>query len=246
MLRAAGAAGVPAPWSSACERRRLRKRAMKSAAPTPLSQTSPDDERHAPVLQGERVVEIARDLARRMEGRGDLPAGRLRQRVGQEVFLDLPPDLEVSLELAGMEAVGVLEPFLLERRGHARAQHHGVERLGKVVGGAELDRAGDAFDLVDRGDHDDRDRPERRVLAHPLQHLEAVHLRHHDVEEHEVDLARAEDFEGLAAVDGHRDLVAEGAQAPRQQVAVDLHVVDDEQAAGRGRHALRGARSWRR
>ena len=91
------------------------------------------------VLQGEGVVEVARDLASGMERGRDLPAGRLRQGLGQKLGLDLPSDLELPLELARAVPRGVLEPLLLERRRDAGPQDDGVERLGKVVRRAELD-----------------------------------------------------------------------------------------------------------
>jgi len=152
-----------------------------------------DDESDPPVLEREGVVEVAADLPRRVEGRGDLPARRLGQRVGQEVLLDLPADLELPFELARVVALSVLEPLLLERGRNAGAKHDRVEGLGQVVRGAELDRAGDAVDLVDGRDHDDRNVPEHGIRPHALEDLETVHLGHHDVEEHQVDRVRGED-----------------------------------------------------
>ena len=59
----------------------------------------------------------------------------------------------------------------------------------------------------------------------------AVHLRHHDVEQDEVDSARAASVSSAGApVHRGLDLVAERPQAAREQVAVDLLVVDDEEA----------------
>ena len=98
-----------------------------------------------------------------------------------------------------------------------------------------------ALDLVDGGDHDDRDRPQRGVRPQALEHLEAVHLRHHDVEEHEIDRARREDLERRASVDGGLDLVAQRLEPPGEEVAVGLDVVDDQEAAGSALHAGRGA-----
>ena len=171
--------------------------------------------------------------------------------------LDLAPDLGAPLELARAVARGVFEALLLERRRHAGPQDHGVERLREVVRRAELDGSRDGLDLVDRRDHDDRNRPEHRVGAHPLEDLEAVHLRHHDVEEDEVDRPRGQRLEGGASVHRGLDLVAERLEAAHQKVSIDLGVVDDEEAprqrgdqktSGRERHAFCGAapRSCRR
>ena len=71
----------------------------------------------------------------------------------------------------------------------------------------------------------------RLVGLQALEHLVAVHLRHHDVEQHEVERLRAASSSSasrpLVAVVDVR--VALALQALRERVAVVLVVVDDEQ-----------------
>src|SRR5206468_2350064 len=97
-----------------------------------------DDERDGAVGRREAVVEVAAHLPRRLEHGGDLPSGRLRQGIRQEVALDLAPDLELPLEAANVEALAVFEALTRESGRDARAKHDGVEGFGEVVGGAEL------------------------------------------------------------------------------------------------------------
>ncbi len=67
--------------------------------------------------------------------------------------------------------------------------------------------------------------------AQHVEHFVAVHFRHHDVEQQEVEVPLGQPRQGLAAVDGlHRVGDAQPLQAPHQQVAVLVHVVDDQRA----------------
>ena len=54
--------------------------------------------------------------------------------------------------------------------------------------------------VVDRGDHDHGDVAQRGVALHLGEHLEPVHARHDDVEQHEVDVAGSHRGQGLDAV----------------------------------------------
>src|SRR6187399_882730 len=78
-----------------------------------------------------------------------------------------------------------------------------AERLGEVGVHARLEAALAVADHGVRGDGDDRRmRPTLRVLegADRGDRLEAVHLRHLDVHQHEIEAAALEGVDGLAAV----------------------------------------------
>ncbi len=79
---------------------------------------------------------------------------------------------------------------------------------------------------------------QRGVALHGLQDLVAVHLRHQDVEQHEVEGLPSHPVESLAPVRraGHRRPLA--LQPALQHVPVHLVVVDDEDAAPRRRPVL--------
>ena len=71
---------------------------------------------------------------------------------------------------------------------------------------------------------------------HRLQHLVAVHLRHHDVEQDQIEGACGQKVQRVPSVRGrHHVVVAPPFQPPCQRVAVVLVVVDDEQDGGRPR-----------
>ena len=78
------------------------------------------------------------------------------------------------------------------------------------------------------GDQDHRDERQRGVGLQPLDGLDAVHLRHHDVEQYEVGQQLAGLFQRLDAVPGGHDLVALALEAHLQNVDIVRHIVDDQ------------------
>ena len=108
------------------------------------------------------------------------------------------PPLEVDLDVVELEdARARLRAGRPAQDGaDAGGQLVGVERLGDVVVGAEVEALGLVGGRALRGQQDDRDRPALAQLAHDL---DAVEVGHHDVEQHDV---RADLFglgEGLLA-----------------------------------------------
>ena len=75
-----------------------------------------------------------------------------------------------------------------------------LDRLGHVLGGARIDAALALSGADVRGQGDDREVRAPRQLAHGPHRRVAVHHRHHDVDEHDVDVRRAlEDRDALLA-----------------------------------------------
>ncbi len=60
------------------------------------------------------------------------------------------------------------------------------DRLGEEIVGARLQPAHAVGGLIERGHHDHRDVVGYRVGLELAADLEAVHVRHHDVEQHDV------------------------------------------------------------
>ena len=205
----------------------------------------------------DRVVPLPGVQLRRPAGRRGHPIGVAVQGIGDAVVgpaeADGCPDdgveddLEVErgaahdrqdlvrrgLPVDGL-ALGVVEPLPRERRRDPRLEDRRIDRLRQVVRRAHLEAPDDAVQLVDAGDHDHRQVAQGRVVAELGEHLVAVHLRHDDVKEDHVDrrnIRVAQTGEGLAAVLGLHRLVAEAPQQPRQELAVERRVVDDEDAA---------------
>ena len=100
------------------------------------------------------------------------------------------------------------------------------ERLDEVVVGAGIEARHAIVDRVARGEHQHR----RAVagLAHAPADLEAVEVRHRDVEYHGVELSRRETVERLAAVLGEGHVVALERQRTLHGRAQRRFVVDHE------------------
>ena len=100
-----------------------------------------------------------------------------------------------------------------------------VVRLGDVVLGDLLEQVGLGVAGVDRREDDDRQVGPGLDLAGEGQ---AVHPRHHHVDDEEVRPAGPEPAEGLVAVAGGLDLVAVRAELVREDDEQVRVVVDDE------------------
>jgi hypothetical protein len=138
----------------------------------------------------EAIVQVAADLPRGLQRCIDaqriLGGGRWKVG-GDHAELQHTRDVELVLQTIEAGAHLIAQSLLFQARADARAQERRVERLGKVILGAELDAAYDAFDLVDRRDHDYRQVPQLGVALEMLEHLITVHLRHHDIEQHQIE-----------------------------------------------------------
>jgi hypothetical protein len=101
-----------------------------------------------------------------------------------------------------------------------------LDRLGDVPVGVLADRAQERLRGVVRRHHHDP-RP-RGGVAEPAQQLQAVHPRHPDVEEDEVEAPAGDAGEGRLSVGGGVDAVARRAQLEADQLARRAVIVDDE------------------
>lgn len=131
-------------------------------------------------------------------------------------------------ELAKEVALLISQALLLEARRHPGPQQHRVDGLEQVVLGAHLDTARDAVDFVDRRHHDDGNVAQLAVGLERLQRLVAVHLRHFDVEQHQIDRVVAQDLERLPSVLGKADPVLELFEELGDEQPVDAVVVHHE------------------
>ena len=105
----------------------------------------------------------------------------------------------------------------------------GIETLDHVAG----------FGLG--GHQNDRRERQRRVRLEPPADLDAVELRHHDIEQDEVGPLLARHRQRLFAVAGVQHLIAARLQPRRQDVAIGLVIVGDQDAGG-GVHLLHNCR----
>ena len=179
-----------------------------------------EDHRHLTAVTGED----------RLVAGGDDGLGELRREEPLELLhavelleLGLHALLERAVQLRDLVVVA-LDP---EQRANAGEELVVVERLRDEVVRAGLDRLRLLGPLA-RRQHDHRQHG--RVLARselPAD-LEAVELRHHDVEQHEVRARRPCDLERLPAVARRDDLVATRHQHGLEEPDVLGDVVGDE------------------
>ena len=103
-----------------------------------------------------------------------------------------------------------------------------IERTRDVVGDAERIGVLHRLHRLLRGDHDHRDLLNPVVAVHLLEHLEAVHLRHIDVEQYQIDGdVFLQDPKCLAPIRG-LDVIVLIAEHVAQHHAIHLRIVHDE------------------
>ena len=122
-------------------------------------------------------------------GGGDERRDLGREEPAQLLLLALDRPQQLGLPCRGFD-LEVVEALARERGPDPGPEDLRVERLRQVVGGAHLDAAQDAVQLVDARDHDHRQVPQLLVRLDRRQRLVAVHLGHLDVEEHDADVRR--------------------------------------------------------
>ena len=140
-----------------------------------------------------------------------------RLHAREEQLLE-PARLRGDRLLEALLVAAILEhqPALLQRLRHARAHLLEVERLREIVHRADRQAAHRHLDVGHRGDHHDRGVGLAR--AHLAQQLDAVHLRHAQVAQHERARVLLQQRERLLAVRrleaGEAVARASGARAP--------------------------------
>lgn len=112
-----------------------------------------------------------------------------------------------------------------------RAQQNRIERLGQIIFGSAFNAPHDALQFVQSRNHDDRDVARLRVFLQTLQHFVAIHMRHHNVEQHDIERPRRDHFQSLATIFGALNTMPLALQAARQQIAIGFVVIDNQQQA---------------
>jgi hypothetical protein len=103
-----------------------------------------------------------------------------------------------------------------------------ADRLGQEVVGAAFQPLDPVVGLVERRHHDHRHMRRLRSGLERAADFEAVHLRHHHVENDEVYALAPGDFDGLAAAKRRADLEILRRQPRLQQLDVRQNIVDDQ------------------
>ena len=187
-----------------------------------------------------RNIGIEELLSRRMPVEDRMPKVLLvdEQHLRHPV-LDRHPPAQQFLD-ADIAGGGGAQPELVGQRLQphqtldARHQLEVVDRLGQKIVGASLQAAHAISHLVERGHHNDRDMRGRRIAFQPAADLEAVHVRHHDIEQDNVDLAVLAGLDGIGPVQGGQHLEILGQQPHFEELHIGGDVVDDEDARCHG------------
>ena len=124
-----------------------------------------------------------------------------------------------------------LEP---RQRAHPRGQRQFGDRLGQKIVGAGFQPAHLVGRLVERRDHHHRNVVGGGIAFQPPAHFEAVHVGHHDVEQHEVALGALADRQRFLAAHGGDDVEIFRRQPRFEQLHIGRDVVDDKNAGGHG------------
>ena len=131
---------------------------------------------------------------------------------------------------------------------HSCTHDRGVDRLGDEIRRAEFETVRLVFGRIAAGDEDDRDRCGGGVGLELLQHLVAVHVGHHDVEQHDVGRRGQADGQRLLAAGGHQHLMV-AAERLMQRLDVQRLIIDQQHASlprlQRGHTVYRVAKSTR-
>ena len=135
--------------------------------------------------------------------------------------------------------LAIARALFLQAGADARFEQSRLERLGQVILRAHPDAAHDRVQLAQSRNHDDRNVAQGFIGLEALEHFVAIHFRHHDVEQHEVEGVRAQHFQRLSPVFGGGDRVALTLQPAREHVAVGFDVIHDEHESLRRADALR-------
>ncbi len=107
----------------------------------------------------------------------------------------------VRLRLLGLQfdrerLLAVTQLFSFQRCIDTRGKQHRIKRFRNIVFGSRLDAAYDAVDLVECRDHNDRDMLDSRIILQSEQYFETIHIRHHQVQQDQVEISFGQKFQG--------------------------------------------------
>ena len=114
----------------------------------------------------------------------------------------------------------------------ARNERDLIDRLGQEVVGAALQPAHPVGDLIERGDEDNGNMMRLGIGLQAAARFKAVHARHHDVEQYDVDALALADVERLLPSAGREHIEVLGGQTRLEQLHIGHDVVDYEYACG--------------
>ncbi len=116
---------------------------------------------------------------------------------------------------------------------HPCQHHHRLDRFGDVVAGTQAQAALLLVGIGQRREKDHRNGARERVGAQLIEHVVAVHARHHDVEQNQVGSGCLSGDAQCGDARARGQDPVQGAQQLAEQVQVLGRVVDDQQRGAR-------------
>ena len=197
--------------------------------------------------------QIAPDMPRRPQHQRQLPGAELLVPLPQQGLLQLLGLDQVAVErvvdpLQLVQRFGDQIVLLLElglhvknafARLHAGAQFVGVHRLGQEIVGPAVEPARHLSLLALGGQQDEIAVPVAANLPEGLAEFQTGHARHHPVAEHHVGQLRSGKLHRLLARGRLDHVIAPAMQRGRQDLALQLAVIDHQHPGRDRRHGQR-------
>ncbi len=155
-------------------------------------------------------------------------AQRRQLLLRHQLDLGLPQLFERLFQLPGLALLRVPQALLFQTGAQTSSQQDRIERFGEVILRSQRDTVDDAREVVDSRDHDNRNTRQRGIGLHLLQDRHTVHLRHLDVQQHEVHWFSAQQFQGHSAILRGDDPMSQVRHPTRQQKPGCVIVVNDQ------------------
>ena len=123
--------------------------------------------------------------------------------------------------------------FPRELGADSRQRHVEVDGLGDIVVGSEVEALDDVLALALGADHDDGQFYVGVDLAHAPKHFVAAEIRHHDIEQDDIELAGTEFVQRILSPRRLDRIKATPDQTPHQDIAIVGNIVSDKNASFR-------------
>ena len=192
---------------------------------------------HQRIDEVARVAELARDERRVLRHALDVGAGlgitklRCTRQAGDRLAFAVEDRRGGLAHFVGEDfralAAGQMRFAQLEHVAHARLELAPVDRLGQEVAGAAIQRLVADIALMARGHHQDREVVAVPARAQRADEGQAVHARHHVIDDDEIGLVvQAPGERGRGLVEGLGAGVVQPVDELAHQHQVELRVVD--------------------
>jgi hypothetical protein len=190
------------------------------------------DDRDLPAMAFERAIVTRRQdqfgHLRRQEALQAVHAPDLRKLLLHALFQRPIPAGQIGSLRAHL--VGqLLHP---EHRFDAGNQRGLIDRLGQIFVGAGVQSSDHVLGVGFGGHQDDGGERQIRIRFQTATYLDAIDLRHHDVEQNKVGTVLADDQQSFLAIGSLQKLVAVRREPRAQNIAIGLIVIDDENTRG--------------